>query len=191
MESNADQTAAGVLSHVEAQYRPGDRQLAIDLFEAMGCKTYDTGAKSPAGSTYISVHPDPGERGLDNVLYLSEMPAAQCRLEDVLRQRIESDEELRVSRDLYRGMAHERPFGLSHIAVRYPSYESLQRVLSNLEDKLTPELKSRVTLKVFRPGDSEEIGWDSIQAFIYTDLAVSGISAFGQVFELSAYGQWK
>ena len=116
------------------------------------------------------------------------MPAEQRRLEDVLRRRIEADEELRAARDLYRGMANERPFGLSHVAVRYPSFESLERVLDGLEDRLTPELKSRVMLKIFRPGDSDEIGVDnSIQAFVYTDLAVSGISAFGQVFELAAY----
>jgi hypothetical protein len=187
VETSADHQAAIVLSHVEAVYRPGDRQLAIDLFEALGCKTYDTGTKSPAGSTYVSVHPDPDVRGQDDVLYLSQMPAEQCRLEDVLRKRIAADEELRAVRDVYRCMANERPFGLSHVAMRYPSFESLERVLEGLDGRLTPELKARVMLKVFRPGDSEEIGWDSVQAFVYTDIAVSGISAFGQVFELSAY----
>jgi hypothetical protein len=188
MEFTTKHTTAPALSHVEAIYRPGDRELVIDLFEALGCKTYDTGTKSPAGSTYISVHPDPDVRCQDDVIYLSEMPAEQRRLEDVLRRRIEADEELRAARDLYRGMANERPFGLSHVAVRYPSFESLERVLDGLEDRLTPQLKSRVMLKIFRPGDSDEIGVDnSIQAFVYTDLAVSGISAFGQVFELAAY----
>jgi hypothetical protein len=187
---DATQAAAGVLSHVEATYRPGDRQLAIDLFEALGCKTYDTETKSLAGSTYVSVHPDPGGRGLDNVLYLSEMTADQCSLEEVLRSRIETDAELSAARERYRTMADERPFGLAHIAVRYPSYEMLEQVLAEAEQKLTPELRSRASLKVFRPGDSAEIGWDSIQAFVYTDIAVSGISAFGQVFELSAYGEW-
>ena len=178
---------AGVLSHVEAVYRPGDRQLAIDLFETLGCKTYDTGTKSPAGSTYISVHPDPDDRSRDNVIYLSQMPEEQRRLEDVLRRRIETDQELRASRDLYRGMANKQPYGLAHVAVRYPSFESLERVLQGFEERLSPELRSRVMLKIFRPGDSEELGSDSVQAFLYTDLAVAGISAFGQVFELAAY----
>jgi hypothetical protein len=178
---------AGVLSHVEAVYRPGDRQLAIDLFETLGCKTYDTGTTSPAGTTYISVHPDPDDRSHDNVIYLSQMPDAQSRLEYILRQRIEADEELRTSRDLYRGMANERPFGLSHVALRYPSFETLERVLAGFEARLTPTLRARVMLKIFRPGDCEELGSDSIQAFLYTDLAVCGVSAFGQVFELAAY----
>lgn len=180
------QKTVGVLSHVEALYRPGDRQLAIDLFETLGCKIYDTGSKSPAGSTYISVHPDPDDRSHDNVIYLSEMPDEQWRLEGVLRRSIEADQELRASRDLYRGMANKQPYGLSHIAVRYSSFESVERVLDGLEERLGPELRSRVTLKIFRPGDSEELG-DSIQAFLYTDVAVAGISLFGQVFELSAY----
>lgn len=186
MEFQANHTEAAVLSHVEALYRPGDRQQVIDLFEALGCKTYDTGTKSAAGSTYISVHPNPDERNHDNVLYLSEMPAAQYRLETILRQKIEGDQELSAARDLYRAMAQERPFSLAHVAVRYPSFESLERVLEGLEDRLSPELQARVILKIFRPGDSDELG-DSVQAFLYTDLAVAGISAFGQVFELSAY----
>lgn len=188
MEAQASfQKSVGVLSHVEAIYRPGDRQLAIDLFEALGCKIYDTGTRSPAGSTYISVHPDPDDRSHDNALYLSEMPAEQLGLDELLRGRIETDEELRASLDRYQEMAHERPYGLSHVAIRYPTFECIEQVLNNFEAQLTPALKSRLTLKVFRPGDNDELGPDSIQAFLYTDIAVAGISAFGQVIELSAY----
>lgn len=187
VEMTTQQKTAGVLSHVEAIYRPGERQLAIDLFEALGCRTIDTGSPSPAGSTYISVHPDPDDRSHDNVLYLSEMPMQQRGLEDLLQARMEVDDELRAARDVYRGMADDKPFGLSHVALRYPSFEVMDQVLEGLEERLTPELRPRILLKVFRPGDSEEIGWDSIQAFVYTDLAVCGISAFGQVFELAAY----
>lgn len=181
------QKTVGVLSHVEAIYRPGDRQLAIDLFEALGCKIYDTGTRSPAGSTYISVHPNPDDRSHDNALYLSEMPAEQLGLDELLRRRIETDEELRSTLDSYHGMANERPYGLSHVAIRYPTFECLEQVLKDFEKRLTPAMKARLTLKVFRPGDNDELGPDSVQAFIYTDIAVAGISAFGQVIELSAY----
>ena len=186
----ADTKTGAVLSHVEAVYRPGDRQLAIDLFEALGCKTYDTDTPSLSGKTYVSAHPDPSVRGMDDVIYLSEMTTQQSRLEAILRQRIESDEELRSASADFRALASAKPFGMSHIAVRYPDYESLERVLDGLEDRLTPEMKSRAVLKVFRPGDAEEIQWESVQAFVYTDIAVSGVSAFGQVFELSAYGSF-
>ena len=187
---NASQKTDAVLSHVEAAYRPGERQLAIGLFEAMGCKIYETDTPSLSGSTYVSVHPDPAERGMDNVLYLSEMTDEQARLEAVLRQRIESDAELRSARDGYRGLAGEKPFGFSHVAMRYPSYEILEEVLAGLEKRLTPEMRARSVIRIFRPGDAEEIQWESIQAFVYTDIAVSGISAFGQVYELSAYGDF-
>jgi hypothetical protein len=188
MAMEADTKTGAVLSHVEAVYRPGDRQLAIGLFEALGCKTYDTDTPSLSGKTYVSAHPDPSVRGLDDVIYLSEMTVEQLRLEEILRQRIESDEELRAARADFRELASARPFGLSHIAVRYPTYESLERVLDGLEDRLSPEIKDRSVIRIFRPGDAEEITWDSVQAFVYTDIAVSGVSAFGQVFELSAYG---
>lgn len=187
MELASEQKTAAVLSHVEAVYRPGDRQLAINLFEALGCRTLDTGTKSPAGATYVSVHPDPNDRSHDNVIYFSEMPAEQVALEKVLRERIDADEALRASRDSYSRMANERPYGLSHVALRYPTFEAIESVLDGLEERLGPELRSRIQLKVFRPGESEDIGWDSIQAFIYTDLVVCGISPFGQVFEFSAY----
>jgi hypothetical protein len=187
---NALQRTDAVLSHAEASYRPGDRQLAISLFEAMGCKIYETDVKGLAGSTYVSAHPDPAQRTMDNVLYLSEMTSEQSGLEDVLRQRIETDPELRAARDRYRALASEKPFGLAHIAVRYPSYDVLEQVLAGLAQRLTPEMKERTLVRIFRPGDAEEIQWDSIQAFIYTDIAVSGIAAFGQVYELSAYGEW-
>jgi hypothetical protein len=190
MDMQAATRTGAVLSHVETHYRPGERQMAIDLFQALGCATVDTGMTSGAGSTYISVHTDPGERGEDNVIYLCEMPAEQARLDEALRRRIETDAELRALRDGFRELAAARPFDLSHVAVRYPSFESLERVLEGLEARLTPELKPRVTLKVFRPGEFaelESVGIESLQAFVYTDVAASGVSAFGQIFELGAY----
>ncbi len=180
--------AANVLSHVEVVYRPGERHLALALFDAMGCKTYETETKNPAGVGYISAHPDPNVRGQDDVFYISEMPPVQAALENVLRQRLESDDELRAARDTYRSMADTQPYGLSHVALRYPTFESLEAVLAELEAKLTPELRSRITVKVFRPGDSDEISWgETIQAFVYTDIAVAGGGMFGQVYELAAY----
>ncbi len=177
-----------VLSHTEAIYRPGDRDLAVGFFEALGCKTYDTDTLSLSGKTYVSVHPDPSERGLDHVIYLSEMTAEQRQLEQVLRIRIEEDAEVGSARSQYRRLATEKPFGLSHIAIRYPDFASLERVLDGLEERLTPEMTQRSTVRIFRPGDSEDITWESVQAFIYTDIAVAGISVFGQIYELSAYG---
>lgn len=180
--------AANVLSHVEVVYHPGDRQLAIALFEAMGCKTYETDTKNPAGVGYISAHPDHDVRGLDDVIYISEMPPVQAALEGLLRQRVETDAELSAARENYRAMADTQPYGLSHVALRYPTFNALEAVLAGLEAKLTPELRSRVDIKIFRPGDSEDIDWgETIQAFIYTDIAVAGITPFGQVYELAAY----
>lgn len=187
MEFTVRETTAPTLSHIEAVYHPGERELAIELFETLGCTIYDTGVKSPAGSTYVSIHPDPNDRGHDNVLYLSQMPAAQHDLEKVLIRKISEDQELSASREQYRQMANDRPFGLSHLAIRYPTFDDLEQVLSTAEEKMSPELKSRILLKIFRPGESVEIGDDSLQAFIYTDVAVAGVSAFGQVIELSSY----
>ena len=186
MTSKADKTGA-MLNHIEAVYRPGERQLAIDLFEALGCATADTGVINETGSSYVSVHPDPGDCNYDNVIYLGEMAGEQLRLEDMLRQRSEGDGELRATLDAFRSSAHERPFGHAHIAVRYPNFESLQRVLDRIEERLTPALKQRVRINVFRPGDHDEVGPNSIQAFITTDVVGCGLLAAGQILELAAY----
>ena len=186
MEPKTDKTGA-LLNHIEAVYRPGERQLAIDLFEALGCATADTGVMNETGSSYVSVHPDPGDCNYDNVIYLGEMAGEQLRLEDMLRQRSEGDGELRATLDAFRSSAHERPFGHAHIAVRYPNFESLQRVLDRIEERLTPALKQRVRINVFRPGDHDEVGPNSIQAFITTDVVGCGLLAAGQILELAAY----
>jgi hypothetical protein len=187
VDLNANHKTGALLNHIEAVYRPGERQLAIDLFAALGCATVDTGVMNETGSSYISVHPDPGDCNYDNVIYLGEMAGEQLRLEDMLRQRSEGDAELRASLDLFRTSAHERPFGFPHIAVRYPSFASLQLVLDKVEERLTAALKPRVRINIFRPGDHDEVGPDSIQAFVYTDVVPSGLLAAGQILELAAY----
>jgi hypothetical protein len=105
----------------------------------------------------------------------------------MLRQRSDGDAELRATLAAFRNSAHERPFGHAHIAVRYPSFESLQQVLDKIEERLAPELKQRVKVNVFRPGDHDEVGPDSIQAFIYADVVGRGLLAAGQIIELAAY----
>jgi hypothetical protein len=184
------QAAGGVLSHVEVMHRPGERDLAMAMFGALGCECWDTGTPSPSGGNYIAVQPTAGQRGLDNVLYLSQVPAEQFRLDELLRARMESDPDLAAAREAYRALAGVKPFGLSHIALRYRDFASLERVLDGLEGRLTPEMRARSTLRIFRPGDSGEITWNSVQAFLHTDIATAGLSLLGQVFELSAYGDW-
>jgi hypothetical protein len=181
-------TTGPILSHVQAMYRPGERQLAIDLFKALGCAVYDTTAVGDGTETILSAHPDPSERSLDNVIFLTDMPQGQVQLEAILRQRMETDPALRAACDGYRGVAGERPAGLAHFAVRYPSLQDLERVLDTFEDRLTPELKPRASLKVFRPHDPGEGRTHHYQSFVYTDVVSAGLTPFGQIIELGAFG---
>ena len=181
-------TTGPILSHVQAMYRPGERQLAIDLFKAMGCAVYDTTALGDGTETILSAHPDPSERCLDNVIFLTDMPEGQLQLEAILKQRIETDETLRAACEQYGGVAGERPAGLAHFAVRYPSLQDQDRVLDAFEARLTPELKPRAKLKVFRPGVPGDGRTHHFQSFVYTDVVTAGIAAFGQIIELGAFG---
>ena len=181
----SEASAAGaILSHVEAIYRPEDRDLTIALFEALKCKVYNTNTKTLTGSDYLSVHPNPNRRDADDVIFLSEMNPEQMAVENRIRELKESDGNLKDAFAAFAEAVVEKPYGFSHIAIVYPDYETLGEALDGLEDRLTGDLKSRTVVKTFR-GAFE---WESIQTFVYTDLAVAGITAFGQVYELAAYG---
>lgn len=179
----------GLLNHLEALYRPGDRALAIEFVEALGCTATDTGFETETGASYISVHPhQAGNDPLNNVVYVSEMLPDQVRLEDLMRVRIEGDPEIAAAFAGYREKARSFPFGIPHFGLRYPTVESLQPVLDRLDKAISPELKARVTvhpIQVFEAsGDVPRV----TQAFVYTDVVVTGSSMFGQLIELQVQG---
>jgi hypothetical protein len=179
----------GLLNHLEALYRPGDRELAIEFVEALGCTTTDTGFETETGASYISVHPNGAEVDrLNNVFYVSEMLPGQVRLEDMLRAKIDGDEALREALAGYREKARTFPSGVPHFGLRYPSVEALQPVLDRLHDEISPALKARVTVHPTQVFEASHGLPQVTQAFVYTDVVVTGSSALGQLIELQVQG---
>jgi hypothetical protein len=177
----------GLLNHLETLYKPGDRALAIELVEALGCVTADTGQPNDTGSTYIYVHPNPSDRNrINNVLYLSEMRAEQVQLEQALANSVARDAALRSAVEVYREKARNKPYGIPHFGLRYPSFESIEPVLERLENGTSAALRERISLRVIRPDDPIALTPDLIQAFVYTDVLASGVFLLGQVIELQA-----
>jgi hypothetical protein len=179
----------GLLNHLEALYRPGDRELAIEFVEALGCTATDTGFETETGASYISVHPfEAGNDPLNNVVYVSEMLPGQVQLEDLMRARIAGDAEIEAALSGYREKARSFPFGIPHFGLRYPTLESLQPVLDRLDAEISPALKARVTVHPIQVFEASGNVPKVTQAFVYTDVVATGSSLFGQLIELQVQG---
>ena len=174
-----------LLSHVAAVYRPGERDLAVEFVEALGCAAADTPGMAASGSPYVSVHPNPDDRDpINNVFYLSLMMPQQLVLEQALKLGMEANPALRDAAKAYREIMLAEPASTAHFALNFPSMEALEPVLERLANGLRPELAERVSVKVIRPGDPGSFGNDCTIAFIYTDVIASGVGSFGLMIEL-------
>jgi hypothetical protein len=177
--------AGTLFSHVAAVYRPGERDIAVEFVEALGCVAADTPAKAASGSPFISVHPNPDDRDpLNNIFYLSEMMPQQLALEQALKAQAEGDPALRNTVQAYREAALATPASIPHFAINFTSMAAVEPVLERLSNGLRPALADRVSMQVFRPGDPGAMGKDCTIAFVYTDIIVSGAGGFGQLIEL-------
>jgi len=174
-----------LLSHIEALYRPGERDIAIELAKALGCAVTDTGFKSDTGGTFLACHPNPDDQNLqNNVFYISQMTPEQAALEAQLRRLSVEDSGLRESLAGYRDKARSRPFGVPHFALRYRSTEDVERAAERINGPLAEKLGERLHFRIFRPGDADAAGGELIQAFLYQDVIVSGAFLLGQLIEL-------
>lgn len=169
-----------LLNHVEVLYQRGERDLAVALFETLGCTV-----TSREGSMYTLVFPEASELDQNNnVLYLSEIRDIQWELEQAIEERIRTDEGLRAAIEGYDTKARTKPHGVPHFGLRYPSFADLEGVLDRLENHLPQELKGRVTVETIRPGDPRCLSPKLIQAFVRTDVVCVGLFPFGQLIEL-------
>lgn len=169
-----------LLNHVEVLHRRGERELAVALFELLGCTVV-----SREGSAYTLVFPEHSEQDMvNNVLYLSEIRDAQHELEQALEERLGTDEGLRQAVERYDRKARTKPHGVPHFGLRYPSFADLEAVVDRLENDLPPALEGRVTVETIRPDDPRAMSPDLVQAFVRTDVVCAGIFTFGQLIEL-------
>jgi hypothetical protein len=175
------------LNHVEVLYQRGERSMAIALTKALGCTAIDTPQVNDTGSTYICVHPDENDRdSMNNILYLSEIRAPQHELEQQLKRSFSADAVLGDAVAAYRHKAATLPYGIPHFGLRFPTFDSIEPVLSALEQCASGAMKGRVQVMAIRPGDARALSQELIQAFVYTDVIASGLFCLGQVIELQA-----
>lgn len=176
-----------LLSHVESLYRPGERQLAIELVEALGCVVSDTGFKGDGVDTFLAVHPNPDDRDVqNNAFYMSQIRPEQLAVEERLQLVTATDPVLAAAMADYREAARTKPFGVPHFALRYRSRKSIEAAETRLKAGLIPRLKDRLHLRVFYPGDADAAVGTSVQGFLHQDVVVSGSFLMGQIIELQS-----
>ncbi len=177
------QYRGNMLNHVEALYRPGDRDLAIEFGELLGCVVADTGIDAGDGTTFLAVHPNADDLDVDNnAFYLSEVTPEHRAVETILAQLSDGSAALRESLDRYRDKARSWPFGIPHFGIRYRSQAEIEAVEARLE-MASHRLKQRVRIRLFRPGDADALT-EFVQGFVHQDVIVAGSFLLGQLIEL-------
>lgn len=183
------QPSERILNHTEMVYAPGDRALARELFRAIGCRVLDPQEEDgpddlgAAAGPYLIIFVEPDSTDLiDNVLYASEVPAAQWELETQLRDRLDTDDSLRASYDAFNASFESYPQGMTHFGVAMNEQQldaALARIASN------PEFDGRLKITgVYRPGDPGSVDPRVIQAFLRTDIVSTSLLTAGQQIEL-------
>jgi hypothetical protein len=175
----------GLLNHLNLSYRPGDRELALELIKAIGLTVVET---KFTDMTLISAYPNAEDmNGDSNVIFLLELPAHQAKLDAVIRKKAESDPELAEALDSCRERARGSPDRGSHIGIRCTSNAALDAILDHLSTGVSKELGERITV-VEMPRHEPVAGFpnDIRQIFVHTDVVLTGATAMGQNIELQA-----
>jgi hypothetical protein len=176
-----------LLNHVELYYRRGDHELAVMVFETMGCAGADVTKEFGSSSTYTAIYPGPlaGEP-LSNVLYLSER-RQESPLEKALAARRQTDPELAAAIGAVESTVKTLG-GALHFGLRYSTFEELGSVMDRLLTRLPTEPTGRVTVRAPFAHLLSALGTEVMQAFVHTDLIGAGQYPFGQLMELQAQG---
>lgn len=175
--------APPALNHVELVYRPGERALALEVLEVLGCTTADSGGIWARGLV------DPGRVALaadsNNVLYVSEVPPEQWALEEGLREAMGSG-TLGSARHAFDERLRREPQRSAHFGIRLPDRVTFDARLEAVRDAAEqPELAGRLGVAgVFFPGDPGAVSPGLAQAFVWTDVVAAGLLVFGQHVEL-------
>jgi hypothetical protein len=186
MDMISDYTG-NLLNHVETLYRPGERDIAMQLAEALGCTITDTGFKGDGEETFLAVHPNPDDLNpQNNAFYMSPMRPEQQALEDHIRRLSGEDRDLAAKLEGYRDVARTKPFGVPHFSLRYATGKAVQEAADRVAAKLSAQLGDRLHIRVFRPGDSDAAVDTIVQGFVYQDVIVSGSFLYGQLIELQS-----
>lgn len=172
-----------LLNHVEANYRPGDRQLAIEFLTALGLHVEDYGAE-PESNKMLGIQFEPADRdATNNVAFLHQMSETQAAFDAKLRTRLAEDAELASAYAQFLDTVEKYPGATPHFGIRYRSMEALDKTIERLQ-VASPDLKARLTVNEMPPYPPV-YGMPSIrQVFVRSDVLTTAPAGFGQTIEL-------
>jgi hypothetical protein len=173
------------LNHVEFVHRPGERHLVHAFFGLLGFETVEMWK----GEIVLGVVDPPtfDELDNDNVLAGREVRPEQWAFDQALTEALKQ-QPLASAFEKHKELLTRRPQWGMHFGFHFRSLEKWEAAVARVADveQQVPVLKGRARLiKVFRPDDPEPIS-PLHQAFLWTDVIVSGSLALGQRIELSA-----
>jgi len=173
-----------LLNHVELVHRPGERELAKEVFELVGCTPLDSGGEFVSNMVVPMTENRP-----DNVLYVSEVTPEQWALEEALGAALNEDTPLRSASQAYLARLKREPQRAFHFGIRCEDRAAWEEILDGIRaiPETRPHLKERLVVSgVFFPGDPGAYSQRMAQAFLWTDVVASGLLTIGQHIEL----QW-
>ena len=171
------------LNHVELVHRPGERELAKQVFQLLGCNTIDR------GGDFVSAMVDGSDSAApNNVLYVSEVTPEQWDVEQALQAALDEDTKLGAAADAYLARLRREPQRSFHFGIRCEDRAAWDARLDAIRSASeSGALKGRVAVSgVFFPGDPGAYTDRMAQAFVWTDVMASGLLTIGQHIEL----QW-
>jgi len=175
--------APPALNHVEMVYRPGERQLALDVLGVLGCHTMDSGGIWARGLV------DAGRTELagdsNNVVYVSEVTPEQWALEVTMSAALH-DGPLAGPWSAYAGRLRTEPQRSSHFGIRCPDRAAFDERLDAVRAAgADGPLAGRIELVgLYFPGDPGAVSPRLAQAFVWTDVIAAGVIALGQHIEV-------
>jgi len=179
----SDTAFTPALNHVELVHRPGERELAKQVFQLLGCSTLDRGGE------FVSAMVDGGDVAApNNVLYVSEVTPEQWRW------------SRRCRRPWPRtASSTSRPTPTSPASSTSPSARSTSASAVRTAPRGTPARRHPQRgddpprarrpgggVRRLLPGRSGAYTDRMAQAFVWTDVMASGLLTIGQHVEL----QW-
>lgn len=186
---SAARAAARRLNHVEFVHRPGEGDLAIALFDALGCPS--TIVDTPPYGKYVVVQLDDSPHG-ENDMFVSQAEPEQLALEEALGTQFGAEGALAAAQGQFRTLQRERPFRATHVGIRIPTVHALDETIERLEQLRARKLCGRLELGTPMSRSAEEAQSMSAplkQIWIWTDVISTGLLAIGQQFELQAYSE--
>ena len=178
--------AGRLLNHVELVHSPGERLLAIQFLELLGCRVEDNG-----GMWVVAKIDSDGGDLRNNVIYVSEVTREQWQFEQSLDRASYEGTDLGQTKSAYQALLSKRPQLSTHFGIRYPTMTAWEETLYRIETQGGGALSGRVQLSgLFKPNGPPDDTDGLVQAFVKTDLMAAGLLTLGQHIELQSVVGW-